>query len=225
MESVDVRQQYSHVREILAEMPMPAGMDRAAWRAFIDAFLAVEQRLDRYSIKLSTFPTSRFRVVPLAADDKNVYDIRADYKSRSDIVHDTFSRSDFFLDAPLGYALVYQTSSGKWEPISSIAFVTDYQRKRILVDQLQGGSTTRSEASNEGRRARLKFTKSPEEVLFEMVKALAHKTGMTSVGLRRQEANVWKDVASAQKDTAYQRVARSQGMLGKVDGDYYVAAV
>lgn len=175
------------------------------YETFRKAFLQPisKQFLKQYAQNPLTFNASRFRIQPRLAKmneeltGRLVPDWTYDKKSGwSDL------EGHVFLDAPFGYTLEYKTKDDKWEIISTIAFRPDFDRHLLLIDQLQGGSTSRRTTTHEGRKARFKITApdpmrymSPEHALYAVALALAKSQNMTYVGLRKSEHSKYPDVS------------------------------
>ena len=185
-----------------------------------------KQFLRQYAQNSATFNLARFRIQPRLAKmgeeltGRLVPNWTYDKKSGwSDI------EGHVFLDAPFGYTLEYKTDDDKWEIISTIAFRPDFDRHLLLIDQLQGGSTSRRTTTHEGRRARFKVTNpdqskltSPEHVLYDVALALAKDQNFKFVGLRKSEHSKYPDITRRGEEdrrivsssTTYQTVSNAR---------------
>ncbi len=200
------------------------------WSRFALSMLeAIHTPLKRYAGNPESFEKlkDRFALVPLISHVGTAHKSELPYGRRSSYETESVSKDSIAMDSPFGYVVRYLNSKDKWEVISVLTFVPDFENGVLYVDQVQGGNTSRGRASEDGRDAHYKFEKPPletlETALYDVARDLARRYGMKEVALRKGEHNWWVAVKDKAEKTAtvYERIALLRGMQNKEEDEYY----
>lgn len=218
-----VRQDYKGARPVLSEEKEKALEEFT--KHFIDLAHSASRKLAeapfaQHLQKPDTFHTSRerFKIRPLIGRNPFGYTSAYSYGQRG-----SFDAVDtqHYLDSPFAYALEYLTNAGQWEIIGLTSFFPDFEKNEMRVDQIQGGPTKKTDATPEGRRARLKFDVAPN-VPLEVARLLAQRVGMKRFGILKRQFNAYPEVSESPTATLYETIAKQRGMIDPGDSSPYV---
>ncbi len=181
--------------------------------------------LRSYAESPESFPSHLYTFTPSVAALNSAY--CHDYNYRGILyVDDPLSQEKVYVDAPFAFILSHKIGT-RWSPISVASFIPDFANERLLVDQLQGGDTHNywfhKEIRNKARRARMKFSISPEEMLFIAARRVGYESGLSEIGLRKSMANRYYTQVLRRKEPVYDRVANRQGLNGDESDMYHLA--
>lgn len=242
------RQLYEQYGRALHVSPTEQARRDALWHQAMILFLGMPQPVfEQYAKDPDTFPAERFALSHLISNTRAAHDPREAYANRDGVAPEPLSTMLINLDGPLGFAIVHKAKfttlmsvkqpdgstvntsveQEAWEPISVLGFTIDLGANILLVDQLQGGSTDYTPGAEDGRRARMKLTTPPEELLYNRARDLAKRLKLRGIGLRKPEANMWETVrtpAKRGKSTLYERFAKTQKLRAFASKEYYFEA-
>ena len=225
-ENIPLQEREKELQQILQDV----NYRTKEYDSFCEAFLRPISGdfLKQYAQKRETFDAERFRIQPRVSWRLNSEEMRT--RPRPEWIYEEEFSTDIeekaILEAPFAYTLEYETSSGNWQVLSIIGFRPDFERKILLLDQLQGVSSVGKDAKTykESRRARMKITSpdssmlvSPEHILYDAARALAKAQGMKYIGLRKSAYNKYREIHQRRlaypegaRDTIYDRVSKDR---------------
>ena len=189
-----------------------AGISREVYEKFLESFYEIPhefQKLlkDKYAKKPETFQEEKFDIRPMISSGIK---LALPYMETINPPMNDWIEHWVNIDAPFSYAMRFED-----EQISVVSFRLDFKRKLLIVDQLQGGTTSDlQKQSRVAGRARNRIGidgLGPEGVMYDMAEELARRIGMRGIALRKWGYSLWRDDKKELGNTIYDRVARLKG--------------